>query len=935
MAQTITFSVDDTSPSLSYKPFRDTFTTANLTAGWNPYFNVSGLVTSLGATGIGDTFHVTSRHEATVSVTWKGTGITLRGYLNGNASYNTTLDGAFLPPTAAKDEVLVSLKDLPDEFHTISMTTIIPDHGKGAVYFDQAIITSNASSSVSIVPQLIDDRNISFQGQWGLQNSNSNSLHYSHSKGDIARTTFSGASFLLSGTTSPKAGTYSVILDNITSTFDGRSSSTNPDALLFYATGLDPTTPHDIQIMNEDGNDLLLTVGGFKTIGTGVLGPPSTSSTSGTSAAHSKGTIAALVLAGVLGFLIIIGFLFFVFVIRPQRRRDRHARMVRRMMKGQEAGALEALNIVPPVFPEDMELGNDARLGHHQKRSSGKSGFARWKREVEGGLGGIGLGISFRHSGSTRRRTGSPGRGSQGLSAKSSIFTLSSSRRGHGRGKRKAKNKHISDSSWSNSFALELPVRPDSADSYKEKDVGPSNFAAETQLSLTSGLNTLSYTNTPSSGPAEAPSPPSYVISGSNRYSNSNSLSPLMFAPHSFSNSSDPSQLHSQQGNVGILLSYDDPIPGKPQEDVTEGRPFMASGPRPSDPTHLAALAPRERGSAQYSSDDAASYLSSAATRLAIRGLSPRTSNFPEIQEVKERREALHLAPENVAERITRPEPGKPSPPNSETSFLNVVTPAIRPIEIPPQEVPELPPGDRLDVATPSPFMVNFPENSSRRSPESEREDKRTSDNRSVEKQPSDVRNLRSVFRLTPPSYPPSGRARNSFLDFGASSTTSSRSQSIAPSELSSQNQAAEPERSRWSSSISQITGLSRSGSSNVSIPISSSRPPSDFPYPTSLPSSPHHPEGHVPSRTDHALVIQTERPQTDRYPARALRLSAFGSPTDSVHVPMSVTERRLRHSGSTGNSGSGPNSSQLPPHPPLPTLHSDASPASTDFGET
>ncbi|KAG6919331.1 hypothetical protein DXG01_006877 [Tephrocybe rancida] len=863
-----------------------------------------------------------------------GTGIKLLGNLQGNASYTVDLDGASVAPKDASDEILASFQNLTDETHTISILTAIPALNQGKVYFDKALISFNIPSSASPDRQVLEDRKISFQGQWEFQNDSSNTpLHISLTKGDVAQTTFSdweGASLLINGTTSPKAGVYSVVLDNVTSTLNGHASFTNPNTTLFYATGLDPTVLHDVQVINEDGSDLTLQYDGFEAFATGPLSSrPTGNPTSGSSASHSKGTIAALVLAGILGFLIITGTFFFLFVIRPQRRRDRQARLARRARrKEQEAGALGALNIAPTTFPDDMEMGPEGgRLGHHQKRSSGKSGFARWKREVEGGFGSLGrLGISFRHSGSTGRRSGSSGgrsRETEPLSAKSSMFTLSSSKRGQGKGKKKAKPNYVSDSSWSASFALELPVRPDSADSYKDKDkdIGPSHFSTDTHLSLTSGLHTLSYMNTPSPHPAPPPAPPSYSISGSTENSNSNSMSAPRFAPHSSSDSPLRSQAHSRQGSAGQLLSCDDPLT---EEDITHNpKPFAESAPPPSDPTRLSTLAPRDRGSAQYSSDDAASLLGPASTRLAIRGLSPRTSHFPEIPDSRNGSSDRPVVPDNSASAQSQRE--GPSPPLSDVSFLHVVTPANQPIEIPPTEVPEVPRGEFLDIPPPSPFMVNFPSNSSQKTRESsplEATHQHASEEGSPEES-SAARNLRSVFRLTPPSNPPSGRWRSSFLDLGASSDTSPQAQSIAPSQFSTQNAPAE--RSRWSSSVSQTTGLSHSGSSNASIAVTSpaSGPISSFPYPTSLPSSPYHPEGHISSRSGPSAPSQIDVQQLNRYPARILRLSAFGSPTDSV--PISVSERRLRHSGSTGNSGNGANSSQLPPHPPLPDVHPDA----------
>jgi hypothetical protein len=72
----------------------------------------------------------------------------------------------------------------------------------------------------------------------------------------------SGILFLLNGTTSPTSGDYTVVLDNVATSFSAKSSFTTLDALLFYAGDLDPNVTHTVQVIN-DGGDLSLDVGGF------------------------------------------------------------------------------------------------------------------------------------------------------------------------------------------------------------------------------------------------------------------------------------------------------------------------------------------------------------------------------------------------------------------------------------------------------------------------------------------------------------------------------------------------------------------------------------------------------------------------------------------------------------------------------------------------
>jgi hypothetical protein len=71
-----------------------------------------------------------------------------------------------------------------------------------------------------------------------------------------------GISFLLNGTTSPTSGNYTVILDDVASSFSAKSSFTTEDTLLFYASDLDPNVTHTVQVINA-GGDLSLDVGGF------------------------------------------------------------------------------------------------------------------------------------------------------------------------------------------------------------------------------------------------------------------------------------------------------------------------------------------------------------------------------------------------------------------------------------------------------------------------------------------------------------------------------------------------------------------------------------------------------------------------------------------------------------------------------------------------
>jgi len=73
MANFLHVTVDDISPCISYSPFRDTFSSPNLSAGWNPYYDQSGFAAHSGETGNGTSLHITSLDGASLALQWRGT----------------------------------------------------------------------------------------------------------------------------------------------------------------------------------------------------------------------------------------------------------------------------------------------------------------------------------------------------------------------------------------------------------------------------------------------------------------------------------------------------------------------------------------------------------------------------------------------------------------------------------------------------------------------------------------------------------------------------------------------------------------------------------------------------------------------------------------------------------------------------------------------
>src|ERR1700761_9171587 len=73
MASVVQFSVDDSSPTVSYSPFGDTFSSPNLSAGWNPHWDNPGFSGATnGSAGSGNSTHITSLDGASLQIQWKG-----------------------------------------------------------------------------------------------------------------------------------------------------------------------------------------------------------------------------------------------------------------------------------------------------------------------------------------------------------------------------------------------------------------------------------------------------------------------------------------------------------------------------------------------------------------------------------------------------------------------------------------------------------------------------------------------------------------------------------------------------------------------------------------------------------------------------------------------------------------------------------------------
>ncbi|KAL0072327.1 hypothetical protein AAF712_000090 [Marasmius tenuissimus] len=752
-----------------------------------------------------------------------------------------------------------------------------------------------------------------------------------------------GTSLQIRGTVSPEGGDYTVKLDNFTTRLSARASFTQDNTLLFYSSGLDPGTVHMYELTNESGGTLTVpAVNSSVVFASGDTNPSPTATPSSiptpvqalAASSPSPGTIAALVLAGILGFLLLTGFLFYFFVYRPRKK---HKEFLRRTTR-------------PMPRPSDLVLDIGPRYGSRHEDE-----YSRWKREVEGADGSKDLGIVFRHSPSpdAKNLSAESIADVEEYSAKSFRFTPSpnpSPKNGPAKSSKASSlkswlsGKKKGSSPSTPSYTIDLPLQAQNlpAGAPSESRPEPSQSSHPQQRSSFSGVTSLSYLST-TSDPSRQFSFNRPEDSSQNLHARTDSNGLLLMDDSlgQRNESTDnvsvyPATVSTQPPQVfveEVASSYEESVQSPPSRFHLSRNPSVRTG--------------DDRGSVR-TYDDGLSVLGASTTRAAMRGLGPRTSesvsSFATFGVNKRSDEGFTGQLDTLEE----------SPPN------RPATVGVPPM--PSETQTTAPSGNQgsyiVDVRTGSPFRVDLTQTmEAQPQPEAgpssaaisrpNRLSVRFEDNQAPPGETSTrggtfagIKPLpqppQSSFRLTPlaplPPITSSGPGSSevdspSFLDFdigtgssGASRMTGSHSGSLRsqPSRPQSSSFSSRPlgARSRWSNTTPSSHVPQDSSVSSPSSPSSS------FPFPVSLPASPYHPEGHKPSRPPSPALESVPRNITRSLPGVTVPPpdSTVISPVESV--PMSISDH-LRQSDSDDASEHviRRRGSHLPPHPPLPSL--------------
>ncbi|KAF5348482.1 hypothetical protein D9756_009662 [Leucocoprinus leucothites] len=365
MTGSIQLSIDDTSPTLAYAPFGDTFTGhPNLSAGWNPYSIDNGF-------GIGESQHVTSRNGTSVTLEWHGTSVQIFGDTTSDVSLNVTLDGSTIFSQRSKpivtNNLLVSVDGLPNAHHSMTLVANIPSSSNQVPDGFQLNDFAN---------QTIDDKDIDFSGQWSLIVSNDRpAVHPSNTQGATAEITFSGIPACTFGITSQVSGNYSVTLDGTQSPIlSARSFYNNTDTLLYFASGLDVNATHQLTLRNEGGLLQFQSPGGFVALSpsssTSDIPSPTVALDPGSD--HVRTGWMAAIIGGVIGGFAVI--IITVLLLWWYKRRQRPTSEGVSPFSLTEPPPQVRFRVVAAVFSREKQLPqNTSPAGISQQRESDRT----------------------------------------------------------------------------------------------------------------------------------------------------------------------------------------------------------------------------------------------------------------------------------------------------------------------------------------------------------------------------------------------------------------------------------------------------------------------------------------------------------------------------------------------------------------------------------
>ncbi|KAF8204297.1 hypothetical protein K438DRAFT_1964655 [Mycena galopus ATCC 62051] len=300
------FTIDDTSPFLTYTPYADG-SNSGLDKGWEPWYTVTGFLTTNGDPG-------------------SGTAVYLYGTTN--SSYDTALDNKPVDHDPPSSDLLFSVSDLAEGTHSVTLTAQ-PTSSSQQLAFDRAVISIPLVENQTPTELFYDNTDrtmLQYSGTWA--SSNAPGIPNASVSAPWQETFVSGASVQAEigpgavgvafyGMANWGNWLYSAGVDGASNTYNGSTFWQVPDALLFYQGGLDPNTTHKITLTDASNQKLALnsmrvfnvTLAQATAVAPGssasIHSPSPSSSSSNASATSTHRSVSAGVIVGpIIGVLV-------------------------------------------------------------------------------------------------------------------------------------------------------------------------------------------------------------------------------------------------------------------------------------------------------------------------------------------------------------------------------------------------------------------------------------------------------------------------------------------------------------------------------------------------------------------------------------------------------------------------------------------------------
>ncbi|CCM03671.1 uncharacterized protein FIBRA_05815 [Fibroporia radiculosa] len=259
------FTIADSASYISYLPHGDGGLFNQTLTSWQPYYAASGgFCTDGGNDASGPSSHLTSLYGASLGFEFYGSALQLYG--TANCSYDVTVDSTTHFNLSLGDgELLYSNDALSPQLHYVNLT-VFPEANKGQVAaFSYANITIPFLAGSGVPNEIFYDNAdtsvMHYSGNWSIasdpnvpNSTHPAAYHQTSTYNSSMSMEFVGEAVAVSGFRDWGDWVYTIVLDGNSQSYNGSTMWKIPDALLFFAAGLDPNKTHTLDIVHSSFN---------------------------------------------------------------------------------------------------------------------------------------------------------------------------------------------------------------------------------------------------------------------------------------------------------------------------------------------------------------------------------------------------------------------------------------------------------------------------------------------------------------------------------------------------------------------------------------------------------------------------------------------------------------------------------------------------------